>query len=201
MSKHKRSEWLLGLSIIGILFIFFCISTFDFPKKVTPTETPWPTLDARTVDLKNSLLSSDDFPDDCCADVAQVRLGKQHDGLPNQEFISHLGYGRHEFDDIGKPIRIYTYEIIDHHRDDYFPEGYLIAFIYANANEAQKNYAGSQELPYFDKAYFYDGGSYDWAAGWFLRCRIIGEIYIEGFSKDNLIYLSHDVSSRMGYLC
>ena len=74
MSTEKRNEWIFGLSLIGILVVFFCISTFDFPKSTPPTATSWPTIDARTVDLKSSLLVSDDFVDYCCGDFIMSSL-------------------------------------------------------------------------------------------------------------------------------
>jgi hypothetical protein len=200
MSKEKRNEWILGLSLIGIMFIFFCIYTsIDFPIITQPTATPWPTLDARTVDLHDSLLKADDFGRD-----SKVRLGKQYDRLPGQEFTSELDFRSqniHVFKDYGKPIRIYTYELLDRREDVYWPRGYLAVFIYENANEAKTIYGSGQELPYFDLARFVDGYPNDWAHGSFLRCRIIGEIYVERFSKDNVTFLSRDISSRMGYLC
>jgi hypothetical protein len=162
MSNQSSDKTLIpSLIFLGILIIIFCISTFDFPQN-KPAETPFPTINARTVDLKNRLLVSDDFVDYCCGDSYYVKLGNQHDGLPSQEFISHLSYGKyvHTFDDFGRSIRIFTYEIVAKNGiSDYDPEGYVIIFIYANANEAKNIYGGGEELPSFDLANFHEGVS------------------------------------------
>jgi hypothetical protein len=205
-TRQPDKTLIIALVVVGVLSTFFCIISFvDFPKITRPTATPRPTLDVRTLDLKNSLLSSDDFVNYCCGDSYYVKLGNQHDGLPSEEFIGRLEFtskNLHRFDDFGKPIRTFTYEIIDSFADDYVPEGYLVAFIYSSANDAKNIYGGGgKELPDFDLASFLDGFPDDWAYGRFLRCRVIGKIFIDDFTGDNLTYLSRDISSRMGYLC
>jgi hypothetical protein len=198
MQSYKHNKYVQSVLVLILAIILFCVYTYiiELPKE-KPSVTPWPTLNARIVDLKNNLLVPDDF-----ANSAVVKLGKQHDGLPSQGFLDKLNYGSHTYDDVGNPIRVFTYEIISSNSLlDYWPKGYLTVFIYETANEAKNRYGGNNDVGGFEASFFHWGYPYDWAAGSFLRCRIIGNIYIEGFNSDGLILLSRSIDSRMGYLC